>query len=78
VDQQRPGHLVAHSVQADVSAAAADQPRLRLDHVGRCIQYVFAAFAAVAIIGGLVTLLFAIEMKDRVLEDLSTLNRSGP
>ena len=35
------------------------------------IQYVFAAFAAVAIIGGLVTLLFAIETKGRVLEDLS-------
>jgi putative MFS transporter len=35
------------------------------------IQYVFAAFAAVAIVGGLVTLLFAIETKGRVLEDLS-------
>jgi putative MFS transporter len=35
------------------------------------IQYVFAAFAAVAIVGGLVTLLFAIETKGRVLEELS-------
>jgi putative MFS transporter len=35
------------------------------------IQDVFAAFAAVAIVGGLVTLLFAIETKGRVLEDLS-------
>jgi putative MFS transporter len=35
------------------------------------IQYVFAAFAAVAFIGGLVTLLFAIETKGRVLEELS-------
>ena len=35
------------------------------------IQYFFAAFAAVAIIGGLVTLLFAIETKGKVLEDLS-------
>ena len=35
------------------------------------IQYVFAAFAAVALIGGLVTLLFAIETKGRVLEELS-------
>jgi putative MFS transporter len=35
------------------------------------IQHVFAAFAAVAIIGGLVTLLFAIETKGRVPEDLS-------
>jgi MFS transporter, putative metabolite:H+ symporter len=35
------------------------------------IQYVFAAFAVVAILGGLVTLLFAIETKGRVLEELS-------
>jgi MFS transporter, putative metabolite:H+ symporter len=35
------------------------------------IRYVFAAFAAVALIGGLVTLLFAIETKGRVLEELS-------
>jgi putative MFS transporter len=35
------------------------------------IQYVFAAFAAVAAAGGLVTLLFAIETKGRVLEELS-------
>lgn len=35
------------------------------------IRYVFAAFAAVAIVGGLVTLLFAIETKGRVLEELS-------
>jgi putative MFS transporter len=35
------------------------------------IRYVFAAFAAVALIGGLVTLLFAMETKGRVLEELS-------
>jgi len=35
------------------------------------IQYVFAAFAAVALVGGLVTLVFAIETKGRVLEELS-------
>jgi putative MFS transporter len=35
------------------------------------IQYVFAAFAAVALAGGLVTLRFAIETKGRVLEELS-------
>jgi len=35
------------------------------------IQYVFAAFAVVALVGGLVTLLFAIETKGRVLEELS-------
>jgi putative MFS transporter len=35
------------------------------------IQYVFAAFAAVALVGGLITLLFAIETKGRVLEELS-------
>jgi putative MFS transporter len=35
------------------------------------IRYVFAAFAAVALVGGLVTLLFAIETKGRVLEELS-------
>jgi MFS transporter, putative metabolite:H+ symporter len=35
------------------------------------IQYVFAAFAVVAGLGGLVTLLFAIETKGRVLEELS-------
>jgi MFS transporter, putative metabolite:H+ symporter len=35
------------------------------------IRYVFAAFAAVAVVGGLVTLLFAIETKGRVLEELS-------
>jgi len=35
------------------------------------IRYVFAAFAAVALIGGIVTLLCAIETKGRVLEELS-------
>jgi putative MFS transporter len=35
------------------------------------IQYVFAAFAAVALVGGLVTVFFAIETKGRVLEELS-------
>jgi MFS transporter, putative metabolite:H+ symporter len=35
------------------------------------VQYVFAAFAAVALVGGLVTLLFATETKGRVLEELS-------
>jgi MFS transporter, putative metabolite:H+ symporter len=35
------------------------------------IRYVFAAFAAVALVGGLVTLLFSIETKGRVLEELS-------
>jgi putative MFS transporter len=35
------------------------------------IRYVFAAFAAVALVGGLVTLRFAIETKGRVLEELS-------
>ena len=35
------------------------------------ISYVFAAFAAVAVLGGLVTIVFAIETKGRVLEELS-------
>ncbi|MFF4625665.1 MFS transporter [Nonomuraea jabiensis] len=35
------------------------------------VRYVFAAFAAVALIGGLVTMFFAIETKGRVLEELS-------
>lgn len=35
------------------------------------IRYVFSAFAAVAFVGGLVTLFFAIETKGRVLEELS-------
>jgi putative MFS transporter len=35
------------------------------------IRYVFAAFAAVALVGGIVTLLFAVETKGRVLEELS-------
>jgi putative MFS transporter len=35
------------------------------------IRYVFAAFAAVALVGGLITLRFAIETKGRVLEELS-------
>jgi MFS transporter, putative metabolite:H+ symporter len=35
------------------------------------IQYVFAAFAAVAAVGGLVTVLFAVETKGRILEELS-------
>lgn len=35
------------------------------------IRYVFAAFAAVALAGGIVTLRFAIETKGRVLEELS-------
>jgi putative MFS transporter len=38
---------------------------------GLGIQYVFAAFAVVAIAGGLITALFAIETKGRVLEELS-------
>jgi putative MFS transporter len=38
---------------------------------GYGIRYVFAAFAAVAVIGGLVTIAFAIETKGRVLEELS-------
>jgi putative MFS transporter len=38
---------------------------------GAGIQYVFAAFAAVAVAGGLITLLFAIETKGTVLEELS-------
>jgi MFS transporter, putative metabolite:H+ symporter len=36
------------------------------------IRYVFAAFAAVALVGGLATLLFAIETKGRILEELSS------
>jgi putative MFS transporter len=35
------------------------------------IRYVFTAFAAVALIGGLVTLAFAIETRGKVLEELS-------
>jgi MFS transporter, putative metabolite:H+ symporter len=35
------------------------------------IRYVFAAFAAVALVGGVVALLFAVETKGRVLEELS-------
>jgi len=35
------------------------------------IQYVFAAFAAVALVGGLVTLQFTIETTGRVLEELA-------
>jgi putative MFS transporter len=35
------------------------------------IRDVFGAFAAVMLLGGLVTLLFAIETKGRVLEELS-------
>jgi hypothetical protein len=45
-----------------------------LDYSGASIlriRYVFAAFAAVALVGGLVTLLFAIETRGQVLEDLS-------
>jgi putative MFS transporter len=38
---------------------------------GMGIRYVFAAFAAVSLVGGIVTLLFAIETKGRVLEELS-------
>ena len=38
---------------------------------GLGIQYVFAAFAAVALAGGLGTHIFAIETKGRVLEELS-------
>ncbi|MGO7016029.1 MFS transporter [Rhizobium leguminosarum] len=35
------------------------------------IQYVFASFAAILIVGAIVTMLFAVETKDRVLEELS-------
>jgi putative MFS transporter len=38
---------------------------------GYGIRYVFAAFAAIALVGGLVTIAFAIETKNRVLEELS-------
>jgi MFS transporter, putative metabolite:H+ symporter len=38
---------------------------------GYGIQYVFVAFAAVAVIGGLITITFAIETRGRVLEELS-------
>jgi MFS transporter, putative metabolite:H+ symporter len=35
------------------------------------IRYVFAAFAAMAVVGGVITLLYAIETKGQVLEELS-------
>ena len=35
------------------------------------IRYVFAVFAVIALIGGLVTVFFAIETKGKVLEELS-------
>ncbi|MFS2176063.1 MFS transporter [Rhizobium pisi] len=35
------------------------------------IQYVFAAFAAILIVGAIVTMVFAVETKGRVLEELS-------
>ncbi|MBY5454991.1 MFS transporter [Rhizobium leguminosarum] len=35
------------------------------------IQYVFASFAAILIVGAIITVLFAVETKDRVLEELS-------
>jgi putative MFS transporter len=35
------------------------------------IRYVFAAFAAIALVGGIITMLFAVETKGRVLEELS-------
>jgi putative MFS transporter len=38
---------------------------------GYGIRYVFAAFAAIALVGGLVTIAFAIETRNRVLEELS-------
>jgi putative MFS transporter len=38
---------------------------------GAGIQYVFAAFAAVVVVGGLVALRFAIEAESRVLKELS-------
>jgi MFS transporter, putative metabolite:H+ symporter len=38
---------------------------------GLGIQYVFAIFAAVALAGGVVTLLFALETKGQILEELS-------
>lgn len=38
---------------------------------GYGIQYVFSVLAVVALIGGLVTFLFAIETKGQVLEKLS-------
>lgn len=39
--------------------------------VGAGIRYVFATFAVVALVGGLVTVFFGIETKGKVLEDLS-------
>jgi putative MFS transporter len=35
------------------------------------IQYVFATFAVILIIGAVVTMLFAVETKGKVLEELS-------
>jgi len=43
----------------------------RLDVADYGIRYVFAAFAVIALIGGLVVLAFGIETKGRVLEELS-------
>jgi putative MFS transporter len=42
-----------------------------LDVADYGIRYVFAAFAVIALIGGLVVLAFGIETKGRVLEELS-------
>lgn len=35
------------------------------------IQYVFGAFAAILLVGAVVTILFAVETKGKVLEELS-------
>ncbi|MEK1862395.1 MAG: MFS transporter, partial [Rhizobium leguminosarum] len=35
------------------------------------IQYVFVSFATILIVGAIITVLFAVETKDRVLEELS-------
>ena len=35
------------------------------------IRYVFAAFAVIAVVGGIITILFAVETKGRVLEELA-------
>jgi len=35
------------------------------------IQYVFATFAVILVIGAIVTMLFAVETKGKVLEELS-------
>jgi len=56
---------------ADISGRQSPRLSSTLLMANFGLQYVFAVFAGVLVVGAIVTGLFAVETKDRVLEELS-------